>query len=542
MADQAEIRAELTAAIDCILASKSRKKLVVAGPGAGKTYLFGKLLAAAQGGRNQRIVLTFINALRGDLDRNLGEASQVFTLHSYCQYLLRRQEHLRNGLSAGFRCYPGLRHLIPQDWEWLCLTDPPKFLDLMRELNCSPEQASFYIDRANYYDAVDFDDSVYRTYQQLAADPTRAPEYALVLIDEFQDFNKMEASIIDLLAERNSIVIAGDDDQALYSQLRNASWEHIRARYSSGQYEIFELPFCLRCPKVIVEAVNDVIGKARADNKLNGRIPKPYRYYEPMKGEDSAKHPHVELIETTVQQLNANYFGRYIEECIRAIPPGEFALAAEKNEPLVLIIGSNPYRGMVEKHLLEVGLLTAKEEIEQSDRQKGLQILNEDTTSNLGWRIMLACGDEGVARALVRKACQESLSLAEVVPPTDREAMLAEAKTWAEENPVVDFFKERDELTQSIAVTSYEGSKGRSAQYVFLVGVHSGELPANAKDIKDIEICRFLVGLTRTKRKCSILVTKNAMGKYKNRSEFLAWIRTKKFREKKIDASHWNEQ
>jgi hypothetical protein len=85
----------------------------VAGPGAGKTYLFGKLLAAAQGGRNQRIVLTFINALRGDLDRNLGEASQVFTLHSYCQYLLRRQEHLRNGLSAGFRCYPGLRHLIP---------------------------------------------------------------------------------------------------------------------------------------------------------------------------------------------------------------------------------------------------------------------------------------------------------------------------------------------------------------------------------------------------------------------------------------------
>jgi superfamily I DNA/RNA helicase len=134
------------------------------------------------------------------------------------------------------------------------------------------------------------------------------PEYTLVLIDEFQDFNKMEASVIDLLAERNSIVIAGDDDQALYSQLRNASWDHIRAHHVNGHYEIFELPFCMRCPEFIVGAVNDVILKARDAQKLNGRIEKPYRYYEPVKAEDSRRYPHIELIETTVQRANANYF------------------------------------------------------------------------------------------------------------------------------------------------------------------------------------------------------------------------------------------
>jgi hypothetical protein len=49
---------------------------------------------------------------------------------------------------------------------------------------------------------------------------------------------------------------------------------------------------------------------------------------------------------------------------------------------------------------------------------------------------------------------------------------------------------------------------------VSLIGVHSGELPGNAEDIKDSEICRFLVGLTRTKKKCTVLYTKNAIGRF----------------------------
>ena len=117
------------------------------------------------------------------------------------------------------------------------------------------------MDRANFYDAVDFDDSVYRTYIELKKKPASVTSYELVLIDEYQDFNRMEAGIIELLADRSSIVIAGDDDQALYSQLRGASWEHIRLLYSGGNYEVFPLPFCMRCPEVIVDAVNDVIDR-----------------------------------------------------------------------------------------------------------------------------------------------------------------------------------------------------------------------------------------------------------------------------------------
>ncbi len=199
---------------------------------------------------------------------------------------------------------------------------------MMRDLDCSAEHNAFYTTRANYYNAVDFDDSVHRTYQQLAADPSLVPAYELVLIDEFQDFNSMEASVIDLLAERNRIVIAGDDDQGLYSQLRGASWDHIRAHYEAGHYEIFQLPFCMRCPEVIVGAVNDVIVSARKDRKLQGRINKPYRYYEPVKGDDSRRYPKIDLVEMSVQRANANYFGRYIEECIQGVSEQDFKVAA----------------------------------------------------------------------------------------------------------------------------------------------------------------------------------------------------------------------
>ena len=365
------------------------------------------------------------------------------------------------------------------------------------------------------------------------------PTYELVLIDEFQDFNRLEASVIDILSEKNSIVVAGDDDQALYSQLRSASWDHIRERYESGHYEVFELPFCMRCPEVIVGAVNEIIKKAQDDKKLDGRIPKPYRYYEPIKGADSAKYPQIDLIETSVQRANANYFGRYIEQCIRSISQEDVELATKSNEPVALIIGSNPYRRSVEEHLISAGLLKPTPDDELLDRQKGLQILHQDPSSNLGWRIILAVGNQDTARTKVREADEKKCALVEVISGEQRDMVLTESKAWAAQHAAVDFSEEPEEPAQTVAITSYEGSKGRSAQHVFLIGVHSEELPRNAQEIQDIEICRFLVGLTRTKKKCSILYAKNAMGEFKRPSEFISWIDAGRFDKKIVNAEYW---
>ena len=61
--------AELKTAIESVLNSTSSKKLVVAGPGTGKTTLFKQLLELETGDPNQRIVLTFINNLKDDLEK-----------------------------------------------------------------------------------------------------------------------------------------------------------------------------------------------------------------------------------------------------------------------------------------------------------------------------------------------------------------------------------------------------------------------------------------------------------------------------------------
>jgi superfamily I DNA/RNA helicase len=536
-----DLELELKAAVQRVLVSDSRKKLVVAGPGTGKTAVFRQLLEAAEGDQETRLVLTFINNLKNDLERSLGDVTGVFTLHGYCQYLLHRDANLRRGLTEGFRCYPGLVSLIKRDWTWLEGSAAPTFVELMRHLKCTGDHDAFFLKRANYYDAVDFDDSVHRAYQQLAANPKLIPKYTLVLIDEFQDFNRMEAGIIELLADSNAIVITGDDDQALYSQLRGASWDHIRACYASGDYEIFELPFCMRCPEVIVGAVSDIILQARELRKLDGRIDKPYRYYPPVKGDDSRRFPKIDLVETTVQRDNANYFGRYIEQSIKAIPEEEVKQAREKAEPVVLIVGSDPYRRQVQEYLVEVGLLEAKTKTELDEREQALEILSENPNSNLGWRIILACGEVAVARAHIRKAAADSVALAEIIPEPEREVVLKEAAAWIARQKPSGQDRSPSREVESVAITSYEGSKGRSASYVFLVGLHSEELLADARDIKDLEICRFLVGLTRTKKKCTILTTARFADQSKSPSVFLTWVDKSRFNKIKVNAAYWKK-
>jgi superfamily I DNA/RNA helicase len=181
---------ELDAAVALVLESNCQKKLVVAGPGAGKITLFLKLLEGAPGGPDNRLVLTFINNLKEDLERSLDEVASVYTLHGYCQRLLRLHAELRDGMTADFQCYPELTSLIKKDWWWLNETEPPRFVDRMRTLSCSEAEEAFYLARSAYYDALDFDDSVYRVGRRLNDNPGLIPLYDLVLIDEFQDLTR----------------------------------------------------------------------------------------------------------------------------------------------------------------------------------------------------------------------------------------------------------------------------------------------------------------------------------------------------------------
>jgi superfamily I DNA/RNA helicase len=523
-----DIQNEWKEAVDLIVTSNHPKKVVVAGPGAGKTTLFKKLLQKSTTAKPDasHLVLTFINGLAAELEADLGGFAAVFTFHGYCFKLLHKNPHLREGLTDSFQVFPQLASIIKSDWAIQNQGgDAPQFVKEMR-LAKENEATEYFIGRSNYYNAVGFDDMIFRVYQKLEVAPHFSEKYNLLLVDEYQDFNLLEVSLIDILSGKSPIVIAGDDDQSLYGSFRESSWNFIRGLYSSPEYESLGLPFCLRCPEVVVNAFDDVVKIATARNFLAGRIDKEYRYFPPVKMTDSLHHPKIKVLQTSVQRGGVNYFGKIIHNSIQKIPKEYITESRSKGFPTVLIIGNKQYLSQVSSFLKNLGyILDEKDDSRDSSgqigRNDGLYILKKDPRARLGWRIMLEMDRP--------KFFTENLSeflkfpnISDNLPAAYKEQVLAEATALAEPTPTNPVIPESEKPT--IKLTSFQGAKGLSAQYVFVVGLHNGDLPKDPNRITDMDICKFLVALTRTRKQCYLIYTSLFAGVKKQPSEFLKWI------------------
>jgi superfamily I DNA/RNA helicase len=532
---------ELEAVIQSILTSASRKKLIVAGPGAGKTTLFKRLLLKSTASLRENIVLTFINTLKADLEKDLAKLSSVFTFHGYCHSLLKRIEAARRSLTSDFLYFPALPKLVATDWVFTHGGQVPHFIQHMRELNRGT-YTTFYMQRSDYYNAISFDDSVFRVYERLCDDDSLITSYELVLIDEFQDFNELEAAFIQKLASRSPIVIAGDDDQALYAQLRGASSRFIRELYSGTDYDNFELPFCMRCPEVIVDATNDIITAASRRGMLSGRIAKRYKHFPPAKGADSKLYPFIHVADCSVQKNFVNYFGHYIEQRLALIPASEIKESWEKGFPTALVIGPQQYLRQVADHLEQADIpfeaKTDREEIEV-DRTSGLQLLKENHESRMGWRIVIETDQPDWMKDVITQSVNEETALETLIPDEFRRNILAEADTIQPATETTPPTAMPDENRPRIKLTSFEGSKGLSAQRVFILGLQEGEIPKNLNAATDAEICRLLVALTRTRKECHILYTLRHGAKQSRPSQFIYWIQSSRKRVHKINKDYW---
>jgi len=173
----------------------------------------------------------------------------------------------------------------------------------------------------------------------------------------------------------------------------------------------------------------------------------------------------------------------------------------------------------------------------------GLGILTDDQESNLGWRVVLEFENQGFAADKIREAAKENVRLSDVIPSEMKKNILAEAKKWVEdvkEKEQAGSTEQRDE-SPIIKLTSFEGAKGLSAQHVFMVGLHEGELPHDSANIQDIEICRFVVGLTRTRKSCTLMHTRRFADKPKRPSRFLSWIQPGRYNLTEVNALYWKK-
>ena len=99
-----------------------------------------------------------------------------------------------------------------------------------------------YLEMCRREQVIDYDDQIFLTIELLRARPnvlkTLQDRYQYLLVDEFQDTNPMQSTLVDLLAgSRQNIMVVGDDDQSIYGW-RGATLANIldfKNRYPSVQ-------------------------------------------------------------------------------------------------------------------------------------------------------------------------------------------------------------------------------------------------------------------------------------------------------------------
>ena len=545
-------KAERDAITKAILESKEPRKLIVAGAGTGKTFTFSAVLKLSPNGAN--IAMTFIRLLRNDMAGSLGAYADVRTFHEFCKKIL----HEKRG---GFFLYPKLTTLIIEDSQHLGV-ESGNFDDKFQQLDETGNEIGFYLARGDYYNTVAFNDSVYRMWRELLKDATILDQFDQILIDEFQDFNPLEVAFIDELEKKGNILIVGDDDQAVYNS-RFSTPHHLRKKHQSGHYKTFELPFCSRCTYPVVEGTNAIIARAQAQGKLQGRLNKRYECFIELKDAESQKFPHI----TTAQITNVRTVIKFIRRKIAEITPEEIAESWEESKeyPTVLIVSKTQYLNPVFKNLKEDFANIKYKQSEKSEVNicDGYDFLSHNSKSNLGWRILIdfLMKYEEV-KAVIRKT-EDGTPIIDLLPielveaQTKIATIISKLNKMGENNnllleelaklvdeallaaiklrflPAAEEEVAPDKSQPSILLTSYQGCKGMSAGFVFIIGANNGIMPESVGNITDVEICQFIVALTRTRKKCYILSEDYLFGPKDNRgnwikkherSVFIDWI------------------
>jgi superfamily I DNA/RNA helicase len=521
IARQKEERAAITKSI---LESKAPKKLIVAGAGTGKTFTFSEILKLNPEGAN--IAMTFIRLLRNDMAGSLGAYAEVRTFHEFCKKILHENK-------GGFFLYPKLTAIIKEDSQHLNL-DCGNFDDKFQQLDESGNEISFYLKRGDYYNTVAFNDSVYRMWRELQRDPKILSDFDQILIDEFQDFNPLEVAFIDELEKRGNILIVGDDDQAVYSS-RFSTPYFLRKKFESGNYERFELPFCSRCTEPIVETTNAILKSSVEEGPLKGRLPKRYECFIELKDAENQKYPNI----TTAQMTNVRSVIKFIRNKIAEISAEEIAESwlEGKEYPTVLIVSKTQYLNPVFKFLKNDFANVTYKQSEKSDVNicDGYDFLSHNHKSNLGWRILIDFlleydkikmivekSDTGtpIIELLPKEFVDKQTEIAIIISrfnkkDEDNDKLLEELAKLVDEKLFAEikakFLPEEvvevvpDKTQPSILLTSYQGCKGMSAGFVFIIGANNGIMPADSSAVTDVELCQFVVALTRTRKKCFIL-------------------------------------
>ena len=226
--------------------------MVLAGPGSGKTLVITErvrfLVSEAHIDPSKILVVTFSRAAAGEMRERFlklsvegGRRVTFGTFHSLFFGILRTAYgYAADQVASGderMSIVLGLireQHLETEDVKGLALNLLSEIALVKEEraeirnyyANCCPADPFREIFR-RYEEAlgslkkIDYEDMLLMTYELLAGRPdilaALRERYQWILVDEFQDINRLQYEIVRMLAgDRKNLTIVGDDDQSIY--------------------------------------------------------------------------------------------------------------------------------------------------------------------------------------------------------------------------------------------------------------------------------------------------------------------------------------
>jgi len=232
--------------------------LIVAGAGSGKTRALTHRIAylIREHGVSPYAILaiTFTNKaaremaarVEGLLGQRIAQGMWILTFHSACARILRR-EHDHLGLPSSFTIYDEgdterLLTSVLKDLNLDVKRYPPRAMsaaigkakdNVLSASEFAQMAGNFYEQTiANVYleyekrklaaGALDFDDLITETVRLFRDHPAVLEHYQewfrYILVDEYQDTNRAQYQLVNLLAEKyRNICVVGDADQGVYS-------------------------------------------------------------------------------------------------------------------------------------------------------------------------------------------------------------------------------------------------------------------------------------------------------------------------------------
>ena len=298
--------------------------MVIAGAGSGKTKVLTHKIAYIMQEENAKpwdiLAITFTNKAANEMKERIANLvgdnvkdMWVGTFHSICVRILRRFID-RIGFDTSFIIFDtsDQKTLIKN-----CLKDLAIDDKLFNERSVQSEISNakndmlepfqytakamgdyrkekiatvyeLYQKRLKENNAIDFDDIINYTIKILMENPDVLEYYSnkfkYVLVDEYQDTNKAQFTLITLLASKNgNITVVGDNDQGIYS-FRGADISNIlNFEKDFPGTKIIKLEQNYRCTGNILKAANAVIKnnevkyakKLWTENEI-GKLPKVY--------------------------------------------------------------------------------------------------------------------------------------------------------------------------------------------------------------------------------------------------------------------------